>query len=72
MLPLCKEGLKATARLRKLRIITNVTLIFDVSRALLAARARARFVSPFIERINHPLTDKGIEKFNSDWASAKH
>lgn len=129
-IPICEEGLKATAELRKLGIKTNVTLIFDVSQALLAARAGASFVSPFIGRlddisddgselveeiadiftyfdikteiiaasirgpqdvvraakagadiatipykvikqmINHPLTDKGIEKFNSDWAKA--
>lgn len=130
-IPICEEGLKATAALHKLGIKTNVTLIFDVSQALLAARAGASFVSPFIGRlddisddgselveeiaeifgyfnidteiiaasirgpqdvvraaragsniatipykvikqmINHPLTDKGIEKFNSDWKKAK-
>ncbi len=125
--PVCKEGLIAVAELKKLGIKTNVTLIFSTSQALLAARAGASFVSPFIGRlddisddgaelieeiaevfysyaveteiiaasirgpqdavraakagadiatipykvimqmISHPLTDKGIEKFNEDW-----
>ena len=129
-IPICEEGLKATAELKKLGIRTNVTLIFSVSQALLAARAGASFVSPFIGRLDdisddgttlveeiadifsyfnieteiiaasirgpqdvvraakagadiatipykvikqmiaHPLTDKGIEKFNADWAKA--
>lgn len=129
-IPICEEGLKATAQLRELGIKTNVTLIFSVSQALLAARAGASFVSPFIGRLDdisddgtelveeiaeiftyfnieteiiaasirgpqdvvraakagadiatipykvikqmicHPLTDKGIEKFNSDWAKS--
>lgn len=124
--PVCEEGLKAVAELKKLGIKTNVTLIFSASQAMLAARAGASFVSPFIGRlddvsddgsqlvgeiaeifeifdidteiiaasirgpqdavraalagadistipykvimqmIKHPLTDKGIEKFNED------
>lgn len=127
-IPICPEGLKAVSALKKLGIRTNVTLIFSVSQALLAARAGASFVSPFVGRlddisadggqlisdiaqvfavhgidaeiiaasirgpqdvvdaalagsdiatipykvimrmINHPLTDKGIEQFNKDWA----
>lgn len=127
-IPICEQGLIAVAELKKLGIKTNVTLIFSASQALLAARAGASFVSPFIGRlddisddgsvlveeiaeifgiygieteiiaasirgpqdavraalagadiatipykvilqmINHPLTDKGIEKFNADWA----
>lgn len=129
--PICKEGLIAVSRLKKLGIKTNVTLIFSASQALLAARAGASFVSPFIGRlddisddgselieeiayifdmcdidteiiaasirgsqdviraakagshiatipykvikqmIDHPLTEKGIEKFNKDWKDAK-
>lgn len=127
-IPVCEEGLKAVSMLSKLGIKTNVTLIFSATQALLAARAGASFVSPFIGRlddisdngaelveqiadifnifdikteiiaasirgpqdatraalagadiatipykvilqmIKHPLTDKGIEKFNADWA----
>ena len=127
-IPMCAEGLKATAILKSKGIKTNVTLIFSSAQALLAARAGATFVSPFIGRLddisangeelikeiadiftaqgidtqiiaasirgpqdvvraaldgadiatipykvicammNHPLTDRGIEKFNEDWA----
>ena len=126
-LPMCAEGLKAVKQLTKLGIKTNVTLIFSAAQALLAARAGATFVSPFLGRlddigsngmilieeiadifklhdikteiiaasirhpihviyaaragcdiatvpykvsaqmINHPLTDKGIERFLKDW-----
>ena len=125
--PITKEGLIAVSELKKCGIRTNVTLIFSASQALLAAKAGASFVSPFIGRlddisedgsvlveeiaeifeiqgieteiiaasirdpqdaisaakagadistipykvimqmIDHPLTDKGIEKFNADW-----
>lgn len=127
-IPVCEEGLKAVSMLSKLGIKTNVTLIFSATQALLAARAGASFVSPFIGRlddisdngaelveqiadifnifdikteiiaasirgpqdatraalagadiatipykvilqmIKHPLTDSGIQKFNTDWA----
>ncbi len=126
-IPICAEGLKAVSRLSALGIKTNVTLIFSSTQALLAARAGATYVSPFVGRlddisddgskliaeiseifaiydfdteiiaasirgpqdavraalagsdiatipykvimqmIEHPLTDKGIEKFNADW-----
>jgi transaldolase len=126
-IPVCEEGLIAVHELKKLGIKTNVTLIFSASQALLAARAGASYVSPFVGRlddisadggelieeiadifniygieteiisasirgpqdviksakagsdiatipykvimqmISHPLTDKGIEKFNADW-----
>lgn len=127
-IPICEQGLIAVSKLSKLGIKTNVTLIFSTSQAILAAKAGASFVSPFIGRlddisddgsslveeiaevfslyeintriiaasirgpqdavraalagadiatipykvilqmINHPLTDKGIDKFNNDWA----
>ncbi len=126
-IPICQEGLVATAELKKLGIKTNLTLIFSTTQALLAARAGASYVSPFIGRLDdisdegselieeiadifathdidteiiaasirgprdvvraalggadiatipykvimqmmkHPLTDRGIEKFNADW-----
>ena len=125
---LTEEGLKAVKILTSEGIKTNVTLIFSAAQALLAARAGASYVSPFVGRLNdigadgselvadiaeifsihsieteiiaasirspedvvlaakagsdiatipykvlcqmmrHPLTDKGIEKFNEDWA----
>ena len=46
------EGLKAVKRLSALGIKTNVTLIFSPAQALLAARAGAAYVSPFIGRLN--------------------
>ena len=127
--PICEEGLVAVHEMKKLGIRTNVTLIFSATQALLAARAGAAYVSPFIGRLDdisddgselvcdiaeifsiygieteiiaasirgpqdivraakagadiatvpykvikqmvcHPLTDKGIEKFNADWKS---
>ena len=131
-IPVCEEGLKATAALSKMGIKTNLTLIFSATQALLCARAGASYVSPFIGRlddiaddgsdlvadiaeifsiygieteiiaasirgprdvvkaaksgadiatipykvltqmIKHPLTDKGIEKFNEDWAKMQN
>lgn len=50
--PITEEGLKATARFHQLGIPTNVTLIFSVNQALLAARAGATYVSPFVGRLD--------------------
>ncbi|MBW8734589.1 MAG: fructose-6-phosphate aldolase [Asticcacaulis sp.] len=126
--PLTLEGLKATKALSSQGLMTNVTLCFSVNQALLAAKAGATFVSPFVGRLDdqgadgmqlihdirtlydnydfdteilaaslrtqahvaqaalagadcatlppqtfrdmfkHPLTDKGLETFLSDWA----
>lgn len=56
-LPMTEEGLKATKILTKKGIRTNVTLIFSAAQALLAARAGATYVSPFLGR----LDDIGME-----------
>lgn len=129
--PMTKEGLKAVKVLYKEGIKTNVTLIFSANQALLAARAGATYVSPFVGRlddisnlgmdiiedivqifdihgidseiiaasirhpihvlnaakagshiatipykiflqmIDHPLTDKGIDRFIKDWNSLR-
>lgn len=126
-IPMTWEGLKAVKRLKEEGIKVNVTLAFSPNQALLAAKAGAAYVSPFVGRlddishigmalveqivtiyenygfstevivasirnplhvvdaamigahvatipfnvieqlIRHPLTDKGIEKFLSDW-----
>ncbi|HLQ72690.1 MAG TPA: fructose-6-phosphate aldolase [Bacillota bacterium] len=126
-IPMTLEGLKAVKALSEEDITTNVTLIFNANQALLAARAGATYVSPFLGRlddighdgmdliatiaaifdmhgieteiiaasirhplhvidaalngadiatipynvladlVSHPLTDKGIEQFLSDW-----
>ncbi len=50
--PLTKEGLKATRQLTAGGIRVNVTLCFSASQALLAAKAGAYFVSPFIGRLD--------------------
>ncbi len=51
-IPMCAEGLKATKRLTALGIHTNMTLIFSAAQALLAARAGATYVSPFLGRVD--------------------
>ncbi|MGL4392911.1 MAG: fructose-6-phosphate aldolase [Fusobacteriaceae bacterium] len=51
-LPMTKEGLKCCYELTKRKIKTNVTLIFSASQALLAARAGATYVSPFLGRLD--------------------
>jgi transaldolase len=125
--PLTRDGLKATRQLTSEGIRVNVTLCFSAAQAILAAKAGAAYISPFIGRIddvgqsglavlaeiieiyrnyewktevlaasirhpihvveaarmgadvatmpfkvfdqlfNHPLTDKGLEQFLSDW-----
>lgn len=130
-IPMTKDGLKAVKQLSSEGIRTNVTLVFTSVQALLAARAGASFVSPFVGRLDdiaapgmdlvaeikqifdnymieteiivasirhtmhvvetamygadiatipfkvieqmmkHPLTDKGIESFLSDWEKVK-
>lgn len=129
--PLIKEGLKAVKILSGESINTNVTLCFSPTQALLAAKAGATYISPFVGRLddvstngmelvqqiveiyrnynydtqvlvasirnplhvveaaligadvctipfevinklfNHPLTDKGLDKFISDWKKLK-
>ena len=51
-IPMCAEGLKAVKILAEKGIKTNVTLIFSAAQALLAARAGACFVSPFLGRLD--------------------
>ena len=125
--PLTRDGLKATRQLTSEGIRVNVTLCFSAAQAILAAKAGAAYVSPFVGRLDdvgqsglavlaeiigiyrnygwrtevlassirhpihvveaarmgadvatmplkvldqlfqHPLTDKGLEKFLSDW-----
>lgn len=129
--PLTPDGLKACYTLSRQGVKVNVTLCFSAGQALLAAKAGATYISPFVGRLddvsengmnlirdivtiyknyefktqvlaasirhpmhiiesalagahvatmpynvfkalyNHPLTDKGIEKFLADWKSAK-
>jgi transaldolase len=129
--PMIPDGLKAVKKLREEGIDTNVTLVFSATQALLAAKAGASYVSPFIGRLDdigndgmslisdikqifknyqyntkilvasvrhpihviesakvgadvvtlppdilgkmflHPLTDKGLKTFISDWENLK-
>lgn len=129
--PMVPEGLKAVKQLSSKGINTNVTLVFSANQALLAARAGATYVSPFVGRMDdigntgmdiiadiaeifdihaidteiisasirhpmhvtesakagahiatvpykvfeamtkHPMTDKGIDAFLSDWEKRK-
>ncbi len=55
--PLTFEGLKATREFSSQGLMTNVTLCFSVNQALLAAKAGATFVSPFVGR----LDDQGAD-----------
>jgi len=50
--PMTKEGLKATKKLSDEGIRVNVTLVFSAPQALLAAKAGAYFVSPFVGRLD--------------------
>ncbi|NOJ26461.1 MAG: fructose-6-phosphate aldolase [Nitrososphaera sp.] len=130
-IPMIAEGLKAVKKLKADGIETNVTLVFSANQAILAAKAGASYVSPFIGRlddngqdgmnlireivqifknyqfetnvlvasvrhpmhvvdagkigahvvtlpadilgkmISHPLTDKGLSAFLSDWEKVK-
>ncbi|MDQ2685457.1 MAG: fructose-6-phosphate aldolase [Thermoproteota archaeon] len=129
--PMIPDGLKAVKKLKEEGIETNVTLVFSANQALLAAKAGASYVSPFIGRLDdigndgmslikdinqifknyqyntkilvasirhpihviesakagadvvtlppdilgkmflHPLTDKGLQVFISDWENLK-
>jgi transaldolase len=51
-IPMTAEGLKAVKKLAGLGIKTNVTLIFSSSQALLAAKAGASYISPFVGRLD--------------------
>lgn len=130
-IPMMPDGLKAVKRLKSEGIETNVTLIFSTNQAILAAKAGAAYISPFIGRLDdigqdgiglikeivqilnnyqfstnvlvasirhplhvieagkigahvvtlppdilgkmltHPLTDKGLNTFLSDWEKVK-
>lgn len=56
-IPMTAEGLKATKILSSKGIKTNVTLIFSAAQALLAARAGATYVSPFLGRLDDVDSD---------------
>lgn len=59
-IPMIEEGLKAVKILSAKGIKTNVTLIFSASQVLLAAKAGATYVSPFVGRLND-ISSRGNE-----------
>ncbi len=59
-IPMIEEGLKAVKRLTAEKIKTNVTLIFSSSQALLAAKAGATYVSPFVGRLDD-ISEVGMD-----------
>ena len=58
--PLTTEGLKTCKKLREKGIMVNVTLCFSAAQALLAAKAGASFVSPFVGRLDD-IGEKGMD-----------
>jgi len=56
-LPMTKDGIRATRFLSKKKISVNVTLIFTSTQALIAAKAGAAYVSPFIGRLDDISTN---------------
>lgn len=59
-IPMTEEGLKAVKALSAQGIRTNVTLVFSANQALLAARAGASYVSPFLGRLDD-ISQPGIQ-----------
>lgn len=55
--PMTKDGLRAVRSLSEKKIKTNVTLVFTPSQALLAAKAGATYVSPFVGRLDDVQED---------------
>lgn len=58
--PMTVEGLKAVKYFTKKKIKTNVTLVFSATQALLAARAGATYVSPFLGRLDD-ISQDGLQ-----------
>lgn len=58
--PMIEEGLKAVKRFASEGIRTNVTLVFSATQALLAAKAGASYISPFVGRLDD-ISQTGME-----------
>jgi len=59
-MPLTEEGIRATKKVSEEGIKVNVTLVFSASQALLAAKAGAAYVSPFVGRLDD-ISDIGMD-----------
>lgn len=64
-IPMTKEGIKAVKILENENIKTNVTLVFSQNQVLIAAKAGASYISPFIGR----LMDNGQDEIDMLWES---
>lgn len=56
-IPICEEGLKATKELKKLGVGVTITAIFTAPQALIAAKAGADFVAPYVNRLDNIIGD---------------
>ena len=56
-IPICEEGIKATMMLKELGIGVTMTAIFTPEQALIAAKAGASFVAPYVNRLDNILGD---------------
>ncbi|EPR30405.1 transaldolase [Alkalidesulfovibrio alkalitolerans DSM 16529] len=59
-IPMTMEGMKAVRHLADMGVRTNVTVCFSAAQALLAAKAGAAYISPFIGRLDH-LSQRGMD-----------
>lgn len=59
-IPICEEGLKATSELKKIGIKVLMTAIFTPAQALIAAKAGADYVAPYVNRLDN-ITGNGCE-----------
>ena len=71
-IPMTVEGLKAVKVLTAEGIKTNVTLIFSANQALLAARAGATYVSPFLGRLADISQNGVCLLYTSSWCAVFH
>ena len=70
-IPVCVEGLAACRTLSNEGIDVNMTLVFSVPQALLAARAGARYISPFVGRFDD-ISEDGLAQLEDIVAAVKN
>jgi len=58
-IPMCKDGLRAVRYFSEKEIPTTMTLIFNASQALLAAKAGAAYIAPFVGRLDD-ISEEGL------------
>lgn len=70
-LPICESSLPATHALAKEGVRVNMTLVFSAPQALLAARAGARYISPFVGRFDD-IGDNGLDQLETVVSAVKN